>query len=124
MPASISSSTPGSAGSSGATTHAADARAAPERALRSDHRAGRDAEVGHPAGDQPTQLAEHRLESGAHLFDEAAAHGDAVDVGDRGEPDRLAGSPRGQLHLDLGAAAGRDQEIGERRGLLLGLGVQ
>ena len=104
--------------------HAADARAAPERSLGSDHRAGRDAEVGHAAGDEPTQLAEHRLEAGAHLFDEAAAHSDAVDVGDRGEPDRLARSPGGQVHLDLVAAAGRDQEIGERRGLLVGLGVQ
>jgi hypothetical protein len=104
--------------------HAADARAAPERALRSDHRAGRDAEVGHPAGDQPTQFSEDRLEPGAHLFDEAAAHGDAVDVRDRGEPDRLAGSPSGQQHLDLVAPAGRGQQICECCGLLLGLGVQ
>ena len=124
MPASISSSTRRLFRVLRCDDHAADARAAPERALGRDHRAGRDAEVGHPAGDEPTQLAEHRLESGAHLFDEAAAHGDAVDVGDRGEPDRLARSPCGQLHLDLVAAAGRDQEIGERRRLLLGLGVQ
>ena len=115
---------PGSVGVLGCDDHAADARAAPERALRRDHRAGRDAEVGHTAGDQPAQLAEHRLESGAHVLDEAAAHRDAVDVGDRAEPDRLAGPPCGQLHLDLVAAAGLGQELGERRGLLLGLGVQ
>ncbi|MDQ0895495.1 hypothetical protein QFZ26_003050 [Agromyces ramosus] len=40
-------------------------------------------------------------------------------------PIGVAGSPCGQLHLDLvAAAAGGGQEIGERGGLLLGIGVQ